>query len=160
MQRIEYRDRYDKSGWGDGPWLTEPDKIQWRDEATGLPCLIVRNDMGGLCGYVGVGPENKFYGVEYTEVDDVAVHGGLTFSGLCDVGENEEQRCVTICHTVEKGESDDVWWLGFDCGHCYDKLPGLAKYPGMRERPMDVYRDVAYVTEQIENLAKQLAAST
>jgi hypothetical protein len=33
----------DKSSWGNGPWQTEPDKAQWQDEETGLPCLAVRN---------------------------------------------------------------------------------------------------------------------
>ena len=49
MQRIEYR-TIDKSQWGEGPWQDEPDKIQWQDEETGLPCLIVRGHMGFLCG--------------------------------------------------------------------------------------------------------------
>ena len=48
----------DKSSWGDGPWLAEPDKEQFADEATGLPCLIRRSPTSGaLCGYVGVPEE-------------------------------------------------------------------------------------------------------
>jgi hypothetical protein len=38
MDTIEYR-TIDKSQWGPGPWQDEPDKKQWQDEATGLPCL-------------------------------------------------------------------------------------------------------------------------
>lgn len=53
METIEYRTA-DKSQWGEGPWTAEPDKRQWRDEATGLPCLIVRGPHGAFCGYVGV----------------------------------------------------------------------------------------------------------
>lgn len=26
----------DKSAWGAGPWLDEPDRLEWRDPATGL----------------------------------------------------------------------------------------------------------------------------
>lgn len=44
----------DKSAWGQGPWQDEPDKIQFTDEATGLPCLLVRGPVGSWCGYVGV----------------------------------------------------------------------------------------------------------
>lgn len=56
----------DKSQWGDGPWQLEPDRKQWRDEATGLPCLIVRHpSMGQLCGYVGVYPGHPAYGLNY-----------------------------------------------------------------------------------------------
>lgn len=33
----------DKAGiWGTGPWVGEPDKAQWEDETTGLPCLALR----------------------------------------------------------------------------------------------------------------------
>lgn len=52
----------DKSEWGDGPWASEPDKMQWEDEATGYPCLIVRNRFGALCGYVGVAPNHPYFG--------------------------------------------------------------------------------------------------
>lgn len=43
MQTIEYR-TIDKTAWGDGPWLNEPDKKQWQDVETGLPCLAVTVD--------------------------------------------------------------------------------------------------------------------
>jgi hypothetical protein len=38
MNTIEYRNVVDKSTWGEGPWNNEPDKAQWQDEATKLPC--------------------------------------------------------------------------------------------------------------------------
>lgn len=62
METSEHRD-VDKSGWGPGPWNDEPDKRQWQDEATGLPCLIVRGPVGALCGYVGVPPDHPAYGL-------------------------------------------------------------------------------------------------
>jgi hypothetical protein len=55
----------DKSKWGPGAWQDEPDKMQWPDEATGLPCLIVRNRLGALCGYVGVPETHAAYGLNY-----------------------------------------------------------------------------------------------
>ena len=145
----------DKTEWGPGPWQDEPDKMQWLDDATGLPCLIVRNHFGSLCGYVGVSKGHPAYKKGYDDVD-VDVHGGLTFAGKC--GER-------ICHLVEDGEDDDVWWLGFDCGHCFDLAPGiratLAKMnpPNKLYEDRDaVYRDVAYVRSECERLAKQLKA--
>ncbi len=59
----------DKSKWGEGPWLNEPDKMQWVDEDTGLPCLIVRNHgvTGSLCGYVGIDSSHPWFGVNYGE---------------------------------------------------------------------------------------------
>jgi hypothetical protein len=98
MKTIEYRHR-DKSDWGEGPWQDEPDKRQWQDEATGLPCLVVRNRGGALCGYVGVPAGHPCFEVDYDDVygtynedytertsgplPDLEVHGGLTFSDFC-----------------------------------------------------------------------------
>lgn len=68
MKTIEYT-TIDKSTWGPGPWQEEPDKIQYVDEATGLPCLIVRNGptIGALCGYVGVLPGHPLHGKRDTQ---------------------------------------------------------------------------------------------
>lgn len=51
--------------WPVGPWTTEPDRISWIDASTGYPCLIVRNRMGGLCGYVGLSDAHPWYGINY-----------------------------------------------------------------------------------------------
>jgi hypothetical protein len=54
METREYR-FIDKSEWDRGPWDNEPDKVQWQDAATGLPCIARRSEaMGSWCGYVGV----------------------------------------------------------------------------------------------------------
>src|SRR6187399_997358 len=106
-----------KSEWGPGPWQGEPDRIEWR-HASGLPCLIVRNHMGSLCGYVGVPPEHPFYRQHYDSpvTENIHAHGGLTYSDLCQ---------GLICHKPEPGEERDIWWFGFDCGHYQDVSPGL-----------------------------------
>lgn len=54
-----------KAEWGPGPWVGEPDKYQWVDEATGLDCLMVRGPMGSWCGYVGVTKDHPFFEVGY-----------------------------------------------------------------------------------------------
>lgn len=52
-----------KEAWGEGPWLTEPDRMVWVDEATGLDCMILRAPVtGALCGYVGVPPGHPLHG--------------------------------------------------------------------------------------------------
>lgn len=135
-----------KPGVPSGPWDHEPDRLEWRDEGTGLPCLILRNHFGVLCGYAGVAQEHSWYGHDYSEHDDtVEVHGGLTYSGACQ-GE--------ICHTPAPGEAEDVWWFGFDCGHYGDLTPS----PHMFSEDGGTYRDVEYVREQVTALARQLAA--
>lgn len=147
MKTIKYR-YIDKSNWPHGPWDDEPDKIQWPDPVTGLPCLAVRSSMGNWCGYVGVPEGHPYFMKEYGDVD-VACHGGLTFSGSCA----EDGSDHGICHVVEPGESDRVWWLGFDCGHAFDLMPGMRLMEG------SVYRNLTYVQDQCFLIAAQLKAA-
>ncbi len=166
---------HDRTGWGDGPWGDEPDRVQWTDAATGLPCLIRRSVMGAWCGYVGVPPEHPWYGHDYAacfadhdhDADDahcwedsiearVSVHGGLTYASACD-GDTAEG----VCHVPEPGQPDHAWWFGFDCAHAFDLVPSLAEFHklhgyGFPER--DIYRDREYVTASTQALAMQLAA--
>jgi hypothetical protein len=161
MERREYHTK-DKSAWIDGPWKQEPDKIQWEDFQTGLPCLIVRNDIGALCGYVGVPNDHPWHGKEYGEIDAVA-HGGLTFTGPCMDVEDESRG---VCHVPGEGEPDDVWWVGFDCAHWNDKCDmGIAHLPELKDLELfgrsspSAYRDVDYVTKQVRRLAAQADAA-
>lgn len=153
MKTIAYR-TIDKSSWEvRGEWDNEPDKVQWQDEATGLPCLIVRGGGGALCGYVGVAEGHPAYGKEYDDVD-VAVHGGLTFADKCQPS-NDESRFV--CHVPEAGEPDHVWWLGFDCAHSGDVCPARLKLHGVfAPSPWEQYREIGYVRSEVRKLARQL----
>lgn len=136
---------YDRKLWGDGPWDGEPDRVEWK--VKGLPALIVRSDLGNLCGYVAVPPGHPSHGKDYDLVD-VNVHGGLTYAGACS-GE--------ICHKVAKGEPDDVWWLGFDCGHAWDLIPYMvASHGPWLFGEGATYKTVEYVQEECEKLAAQL----
>ena len=160
----------DKSGWGEGPWMTEPDKVQWVDEATGLDCLIVRNHGGALCGYVGVGPDHPWHGRSYSDAeeasykaapdDPIHVHGGLTFAGACAESEDPARG---ICHVAEPGRPEHVWWFGFDCAHSGDLSPATEAYfrdedPSLMRGRWDAsYKSRRYVEGQIRNLARQLS---
>ena len=160
----------EKSTWGAGPWLTEPDRLEWRH--AGLPCLANRNHHGVWCGYVAVPPGHPLHGKGYDDVD-VEVHGGLTYADRCS---------EHICHVPQPGEPDDVWWFGFDCAHAGDFTPGLdavLRDPRLRKlglplpdrEPYDhaaavaahdwtveVYRTLDYVQAETNRLADQLAA--
>lgn len=155
MNNLEYR-TVDKSDWSRGEWDDEPDKIQFRDEATGFPCLIVRGPSGALCGYVGVPEGHPYYRQDYDSCD-VAAHGGLTFSSHCSHGAEDRG----ICHLPEPGEPDNVWWLGFDCAHSGDYCPAHSRYrngDGLFDRhEWETYRDVSYVRVEVAGLAAQLA---
>lgn len=139
----------DRTGWPSGPWDNEPDKMQWADKNTGLPCLAVRNFSGAWCGYVGVPDTHPMHGAHYDEVNADA-HGGLTFSGACRPGAEEHG----ICHIPEPGEPDNVWWLGFDCAHLGDKCP-QPRFHGP-EFDDEVYRTLEYVQAECTRLAAQL----
>lgn len=144
------------------PWKLEPNFKIWRDQATGLVCAINRNSAGALCGYVKL-PYGNFrkriirrsrlragyttlagkVARKYPDSDplirSISVHGGVTF--CCRwTGSNPKM----------KGH----YWVGFDCAHCNDLCPGLPA--GMRVIPEAIYRDFAYVTAEVESLAKQV----
>ena len=143
--------------WGPGPWDDEPDRAEWRDEATGRPCLAVRNSMGAWCGYVAVDPGHPLCDGGRDDLD-LDVHGGVTYAGKC----NDH-----VCHTPLPGEPADVTWIGFDCGHCGDLMPLMR----MRERELDAklgrrlaspygkeYRTLDYVRTECAKLAAQVVA--
>lgn len=153
----------DKATWGDGPWQTEPDRVEW--EHAGLPCLAIRNPHGDWCGYAAVPPGHPAHGLGYEAVS-VDVHGGLTYANACR---------GDICHVPKPGAPDDVWWLGFDCSHCTDYTPGTEarlRSSGWRSDPVynhaeavaandwmvKVYRTIDYVQTETNQLAEQLAA--
>lgn len=149
MTHVHENLEIDRSSWPNGPLDGEPDKLNWTDEATGLPCMIVRNRLGALCGYAGVSEGHPYFGVRHNDLsDDVDVHGGLTYSDFCQ---------GHICHVPEPGKPDRVFWFGFDCGHSHDLIPNL-QYRFLRGHSEERYRDVAYVKAQCGRLAKQLAA--
>jgi hypothetical protein len=162
-KQYTHRTEHDKRKWGEGPWVSEPDKIQWVDEKTGLDCLIHRNGSGALCGYVGVQEGHPAFNKHYDQVD-VDVHGGPTYSEFCQPSTDEAHG---ICHVPYDGRPEHVWWIGFDCAHSGDLRPGLNKFNEKfyRDHPKfahlhdrDKYRDVAYVKAECARLAAQLSA--
>ena len=155
MKTIEYTKTMDRSKWGKGPWNDEPqDKIQWLDEASNLPCIAKRGPLGAWCGYVGVPAGHSFYRMDYNDVDIDQPHGGLTYADFCMADVDEEHA---ICHVVEPGEPDDVWWLGFDCAHANDVIPGLDHHLQLYDIGR-VYRTLDYVREECRQFAARLVA--
>ena len=147
MKNKSWNGLVDRANWPAGEWDNEPDKEQWQDEITGMPCLIVRSEVGHLCGYVGVDSEHPGYQKEYMEVGrDLNCHGGLTYSDGC-IG--------WICHEIEEGDAHPVWWFGFDCMHYCDASPSLFSSKQDWEGGA-TYRDFGYVKKECAYLAKQL----
>lgn len=151
----------DRSSWPKGAWSDESeDRIEWRDEATGLPCLMVRvRSHGAWCGYVGVAPPHPWHGKGYDEVrrsdgDWVDVHGGLTYAAACD---------GLVCHVPAPGEPENLWWFGFDCVHSGDVAPGyISPWRQLAQvfessSAGETYRTRDYVRAEVASLAAQIA---
>ena len=153
--------------YGSGPWDSEPDKVQWR--AHGFACLIHRNRVGALCGYVGVPEGHELYQVDYDNAPEWLwehTHGGLTYSDLCQDVEDESHG---ICHVDQVGEGE-VWWLGFDCAHLGDEVPGMLSFHeemlaslgdggGVEPGVPRAYRDVPFVRAVCERMAEAIAGA-
>ena len=131
------------------PWESEPDRKEWT--AHGLKCVIKRVEHSGhLCGYVAVPKGHPCHGLEETRdesgLPSLDVHWGVTW---------------TDAHLPNEDiEGDEAWWVGFDCAHSGDYSPRYAELYGESRalwRREETYRDMAYVTEQTEKLAQQLA---
>lgn len=125
----------------------------------GIACSIWKHDMGHLCGYIGLPPSHPWHGKEYDDIE-ADVHGGLTFA-------ESETECRRPLHPIdwEKGPEWELvekptpyphdtglglWWIGFDCAHLRDLVPGLSVHD-LR----DTYKDEAYVRKEIEGLVRQ-----
>ena len=132
--------------------------------------------------YVGVPPDHPLWGWESNAVPPdlgIDVHGGLTYSRLCQHGPSPTPRLVVeaarICHvrivppprfeplrqeTDHRVEHADAWWLGFSCDHVYDLVPadarGQARF--LQAEVGAVYRDDGYVVRETIALATQLRA--
>jgi hypothetical protein len=150
----------------DQPWTTEPNRVAF--EHAGFPCIIKRGPIRAWCGYVGVPPGHPWHGKndssiygDYTEDYDriepawpvPSVHGGVTYGEACD-----GDPLGGVCHVAKDGEPDDVWWIGFDCAHAFDYVPGASARVNYRDE-RDVYRDQAYVTRETQSLAEQARAA-
>lgn len=161
-----------------GPWLDEADKISWRDPKTGYECIIMRDTHRGfLSGYVGVPVTHPLYGFDHEALPaelGLMVHGGLTYSRICEDGPTPERRIIyearRICH-IRVGEEpirhgtnyrvqDHAWWFGFSCDHLYDMIPNDRGHASqfLAAETGAVYRDDAYVCNEVQNLAAQLKA--
>jgi hypothetical protein len=98
-----------------------PDHVLAKGEHLGYEWNVVHNHRAIRCGYVRVPAGHPWHGRSYHELD-VECHGGLTFGEL-------DLPC-------EAPGDDDAYWVGFDCGHCWDlpdpALPVAPEYAAAR----------------------------
>lgn len=139
----------DKSGFPRGPWDDEPDRAEWRER--GFVCLALRQGiLGHWCGYVGVPPGHPWHG---NSPEEVEVHGGVTYANGCM--DDPRPMRERVCHHPREGEPDALWWVGFDFNHFEDLAPGMARDMDDLAGVEWTYKDLAYVREQTNRVARQ-----
>lgn len=90
--------------------------------------LLLTFETGTHNGYIAVPREHPWFEVDYSDIDNVQVHGGLTYSGRGLMPEDLQDLC------------EDYWVLGFDTCHLDDN---------------SINQDEEYVLEELESLKKQ-----
>ena len=132
----EPREPIDRAGWRTFGQFGEAD--EWHNlSPSGFIELVLRTGHGNLCGYVGVPRYSKFYQVvKYGgEGIDANVHGGITFSGT-------------------KSDYPGFWFIGFDCAHSGDVIPGMPSFGDGTYRTMEYTKiEVASLLQQILGLS-------
>jgi hypothetical protein len=140
-----------------------------------IACSIWKQDMGHLCGYIGLPPAHPWHGKWYDDID-AEVHGGLTFCGpeKAHIGISRQRREYLMSNLEDKWSQEEydalpaqettgredafphdtalgLWWIGFDCAHSGDSVPGLSSL----HHSSDSYKDEAYVRNEIDGLVRQ-----
>lgn len=128
-------------------WTTEGND-RW-GETAGLRWRIIRHP-ALLClnGYVELPAGHALWGVPMGDLA-LACHGGITWAGNYCPGDEHP--------TTE-------WWIGFDCSHYGDLVPGVERLAAIHGftaigarlgvKRTDVYRDMAYVTNELIGLCE------
>jgi hypothetical protein len=120
-------------------WEKEPDRKNF--EYRGYSCIIKRNPLFFLCGYVAI-PDFNENEDEYL-LENVFPHGGITFS---------EYPCGNYL-PLYNSIGQKLYWVGFDCAHASDMVPG---WMGIQNMDRMIYRNMAYVEKEIKNMVDQI----
>lgn len=160
-------------------------------EHSGYKCVVTFNVMGHRCGYVGIPKSHPLYGKNYSDyleikkedLKDRKISG--VFPLLCACLDKDERIRIEAyfqCHDgitfADGGENSnypigsDLWWFGFDCGHCndarelelaYKRFPKYKASIAMQIELEKVYhiggltvRTEDYVAAECKKLAEQL----
>lgn len=159
----------------------------------GYECVVTFGVLGHRCGYVGIPKIHSLYGkhcsdylaIKKKDLVDREISG--IFPLLCACFDEDERIKIEAyfqCHggiTFAGGGKNssypiesDLWWFGFDCGHCddgkelelaYERFPNYRKSLSMQieiesKFHIDglIVRTEEYVAEECKKLAEQLKA--
>lgn len=140
-------------------WEDEPDYLE--GSYGDVPWFIQRQPiLKHLCGYIVVNEHHPWYGQLFIyDGNDIIVHGGITYTDDKLPGSGEVKERANTTSTKFAGG----WFIGFDCSHAWDYVPGLDSllHGDMHFYDnLDVeYRTIEYVRAQCELLAQQAIAT-
>lgn len=91
------------------------------------------------CCYIEIPKEHSFFGKDYNELQDIEVHGGITFSA---------DHLNTIDETGTK------WYIGWDYAHIGDYQPYYEKYEleGHKYTTEELKQDVYDLCLKLESM--------
>lgn len=148
-----------------GPWSHEPiDKLAWRDAATNLDCILLRQPSGVWAGYVAVLPGHPLHGFNTDALPPSAglsPHGGIDYAEACSREDPEE---LQVCHVHVHARSEpsaantaheDAWWFGFAADKPGDLVPEGVR-PILAIEEGETYRTIDYMYGETVKLARQL----
>lgn len=128
-----------------------PERNLWKDEPDseifeygGYKCVAFRSLINGSWnGYIVVPSTHPWFGKRISDLREIQVHGGLTYSAA---------DLHYVSSTATDIPADRGWWLGFDCAHYTDLVPLFVAKNGLR---FGTYKDLEFVKHQCQLLAIQ-----
>ena len=112
----------------------------WTDEKSTFPCLIIKQEFGYLCGYIGI-PSSHPLADKQNELEaQIDVHGGVTFA--------------KFWHPWEMRDTFYTYWVGFDCAHCFDIMPDFPV--DLSHMPGASFKTPEFVELELESMGEQL----
>lgn len=133
--------------------MHEPDRIQWRDEKTGLYCLMVRHPQLGVWrGYVGVPEDHSFYWRGYQDCEFMVFHE-VNYSAAFDASEGGDIYYLDVV----SGSRVPLWFFGFAAESINDYIPEVHSPANSNIRlPQGQYKDLGFIRTEVTSLAQQL----
>jgi len=106
--------------------LEEGDYLEFYHNSKGIDvlCIIKRNSLGSLCGYVKLESWNKFYN---SDIDDIPVnvHGGITYSDGGIIGFDCSHSGDCNPYTSSNGTYRDMEYVKRECMNLADQIMEL-----------------------------------
>lgn len=149
--------------------------------AAGFRAVVIMGTLGHHCGYVAVPKDHPLYGKDYGDdcecltfpSDEVMGKRGI-IPLFCSNGEPRPDVVFNVHGSLTYSggngkypvKAPDVWWFGYDCGHCTDAPSDeylehmRIKYPDLPSVYSQVagttFKDLDYNIAECESLAQQL----